>query len=63
MLIKNASVIFKDKIIKTSVLVKNGRIAQIGDGLTDGEILDLEGKYLAPGFVDIHNQYRHDEFH
>lgn len=55
MLIKNAFVIFKDKIEKTDVLVKNGRIADIGGNLTDDEVLDLEGKYLAPGFIDIHN--------
>ena len=55
MLIKNASVILKDEIIKTNVLVQNGRISQIGDDLCDDEVLDLSGKYLSPGFVDIHN--------
>ena len=55
MLIKNASVILKDEIVKTNVLVQNGRIAQIGTELQDEAVLDLEGKYLAPGFVDIHN--------
>ncbi|MBQ7294051.1 MAG: N-acetylglucosamine-6-phosphate deacetylase [Clostridia bacterium] len=55
MLIKNALVILKDGIEKADVLVKNGRIVQIGEGLTGEEILDLEGNYLAPGFVDIHN--------
>ena len=55
MLIKNASVILKDEIIKANVLVQNGRISQIGDDLCDDEVLDLSGKYLAPGFVDIHN--------
>lgn len=55
MLIKNASLILKDEIIKANLLVQNGRIAQIGSNLQDSEELDLEGKYLAPGFVDIHN--------
>ncbi|MBE5739639.1 MAG: N-acetylglucosamine-6-phosphate deacetylase, partial [Clostridiales bacterium] len=55
MLIKNASVILKDEIIKANVLVQNGRISQIGDDLCDDEVLDLSGKYLTPGFVDIHN--------
>ena len=55
MLIKNALVILKDEVVKTNVLVKNGRIAQMGDDLSDEEVLDLSGKYLAPGFVDIHN--------
>ncbi len=55
MLIKNALVILKDEIVKTNVLVKDGRIAAIGGDFTDEEVLDLKGKYLAPGFVDIHN--------
>lgn len=55
MLIKNAFVVLKDKIAKTNVLVKNERIAEIGDNVIGDETLDLEGKYLAPGFVDIHN--------
>ena len=55
MLIRNALVIQKDGIKKSDVLVKGGRIAEIGEGLTDDEILDLDGNYLAPGFVDIHN--------
>jgi N-acetylglucosamine-6-phosphate deacetylase len=55
MLIKNASVILKDEIVKTNVLVQDGKIFQIGEDLAGEEVLDLEGKYLAPGFVDIHN--------
>ncbi len=55
MLIKNASLILRDEIVKADLLVKNGRIAEIGNDLKDDEVLDLEGKYLAPGFVDIHN--------
>ena len=55
MLIKNAFVVLKDKIAKTNVLVKNGRIAEIGDNVIGEETLDLEGRYLTPGFVDIHN--------
>ena len=55
MLIKNAKLILKDEIVQTNLLVKNGRIAAIGDDLNDEEILNLDGKYLAPGFVDIHN--------
>lgn len=55
MLIKNAALILKNEIVKTNLLVKNGRIDQIGDDLKDEEVLDLEAMYLAPGFVDIHN--------
>lgn len=38
------------------VLVENGRIAAIGEGLSveGAEVLDLRGRILAPGFVDAH---------
>ena len=55
MLIKNAFVVFKDEIIKTNIFVQNGRISEIGENLTAEDVLDFDGKYLAPGFVDIHN--------
>ena len=55
MLIKNAKLILKDEIVHTNLLIKDGKIAGIGNELMDEEVLNLEGKYLAPGFVDIHN--------
>ena len=55
MLIKNAFVVFKGEIIKTNIFVQNGRISEIGENLTAEDVLDFDGKYLAPGFVDIHN--------
>ena len=39
------------------ILITDGRIAKIGNGLTAPEgtrVLDLEGAYAAPGFIDIH---------
>ncbi len=42
----------------TDVAVKNGRIALVGDasGLLQGavEVIDAQGRYLAPGFIDGH---------
>lgn len=55
MVIQNAAVILRDNVIKADVLVRDGRIVQIGANLFDGETVDLDGLYLAPGFVDIHN--------
>ena len=39
------------------VAVKDGRIVQIGDlrGATARRTIDAAGKYLAPGFIDIHS--------
>lgn len=52
------------------VLVRDGRIADVGGGPapgTDGVVLDIEGRVLMPGFVDCHTHAcwagtRYDEF-
>ena len=55
----HADVIASDHIIKdTTLLVENGKIAAIGDAIDltgfEGRILDANGAYLSPGFIDIH---------
>ena len=44
----------------TDVLVENGKIAAIGDGLTveDAEVFDANGLVVAPGFIDMHVHLR-----
>lgn len=57
MIIRNARVfingVFNDD---TDILVKDGKIAQIGVHLpqNEEEVLDLGGDVLLPGFVDVH---------
>ena len=36
------------------VKIENGKIAGIGSGLTDPQIIDGTGKYLIPGLVNLH---------
>ena len=42
---------------RADVAVQGGRIAQVGDlqGLTARRELDVEGLYVAPGFIDVHS--------
>lgn len=55
MIIKNCRVIFEDRIEKTEVWIKDKKIYKIGENLNgDDIILDGEGLYLSPGFIDIH---------
>ncbi|MEJ2194176.1 MAG: amidohydrolase family protein, partial [Ignavibacteriaceae bacterium] len=43
----------------TSVLLENGIIAEIGDIKTkDAKVYDLQGKYVVPGFFDMHVHLR-----
>jgi imidazolonepropionase-like amidohydrolase len=60
LLIKNATVWTNEKegiLPNTDVLVKNGKIAQIGKNLSDAsaKIIDGTGQYLAPGIIDEHS--------
>ena len=55
MLIKNCNIIYLDKIEKGSVLVENGKIREINpSNVNDTEVIDAEGLYLSPGFIDVH---------
>ena len=60
LLIKNATVWTSDKAGKlenTDVLVKNGKIVQVGKNLNDASarIIDGTGKHLTPGIIDEHS--------
>lgn len=55
MLIKNCNIIYLDKIEKGSILVENGKIKEINpSNVDDTEVIDAEGLYLSPGFIDVH---------
>ena len=54
MLLKNATVLNKDfEFITADVKIENGIITQIAPEIA-GEGIDLSGKYILPGAVDIH---------
>lgn len=43
---------------KTSILIKNNRIAAIGPALEEGnnvKIIDCTNKSISPGFIDTHH--------
>lgn len=57
LVIKNANVIFTDKVRKAIVLCDNGKIKDIVEHYTestDDNVIDANGLYLSPGFIDIH---------
>lgn len=55
MIIKNCKIIFQNGIESGSILIKNGIIAAINPkSYSDTEIIDGQGLYLSPGFIDIH---------
>ncbi len=49
----NATLVMPDRLVPhASLAVEDGRIVEIGGSRAGG--IDLEGMYLAPGFVDLH---------
>lgn len=59
-LIKNTTVWTSDdagKLENTDVLIRNGKIAQVGKNLSDAsaKIIDGSGKHLTPGIIDEHS--------
>ena len=60
LLIKNATVWTNEKegrLENTDVLVKTGKIAQVGKNLSDASarVIDGSGKHLTPGIIDEHS--------
>lgn len=55
-LLVNGNVVntFTGCIEKTNVALKENRIAGIGNYWDAGEIIDLNGQYITPGFIDGH---------
>ncbi len=59
MFIKNAKIYtMADRIIENgSILIENGKIKEIGNDLIQPlnvEVIDAEGKFVFPGFIDAH---------
>ena len=57
----NARIVTRSAVVRGSVRVRDGRIADVDNGGTGG--FDLDGDYLIPGLIDIHtdNLERHLE--
>jgi len=67
LLLKNARII--DTVAgaeqKGDILINNDKIQAVGQGLeaeTDAKVIDLEGRIVAPGFIDMHVHLREPGF-
>lgn len=56
--IYNGNIITPQRIVKGgSILIEDGKIIAISERdieTTDAVVIDVEGKYISPGFIDIH---------
>ena len=52
----NARIVLEDQVLSGSVLIRDGKIADISEGVSrTGE--DFEGDYLVPGLVELHTDH------
>jgi len=54
MIFKDFMVIFTDRIEKMSVQIKDSKISSFNPDFSKDEVIEGEGRYLSPGFIDIH---------
>ncbi len=53
---KNARIILDDEILNGSVMIRDGKIADVSEGFSAvGE--DFEGDYLSPGLIELHTDH------
>ncbi len=61
LILKNGTVVTSERNLRVDVAVKDGKIVAIGDASIfpeTKETLNLEGKYILPGIIDIHCHFR-----
>jgi dihydroorotase len=62
LLIKGGSILSSggSGVEKADILIRDGRIAEIGDGLNagDGEVYDATGRLISIGWMDMHVHLR-----
>lgn len=55
MILANAKIVTKDFELKQlDIEIKEDKIVRIGENLDGDEKIDLSGKFILPGFVDVH---------
>lgn len=62
MIFKNAQAVIGGEVKKVDIRTENGRIAEIGENLSGGEVLDCAGLTALAGLVDIHVHLREPGF-
>ncbi|NDW04815.1 alpha-D-ribose 1-methylphosphonate 5-triphosphate diphosphatase [Jiella pacifica] len=59
-ILTNARIVLLDEVISGHLVIRDGRIAEIGEGAASGE--DMEGDVLIPGLVELHTDHIETHF-
>lgn len=64
MLLKNAQLFLDGAWVARDILIRDGVIADIAEQIdqADGEVIDLAGRKVSPGFIDVHVHWREPGF-
>ena len=63
MILTNARVVTADSEFDGTVVVRDGLIAEVGEGRSHiVDAVDLEGDYLVPGLVELHTDNMEKHF-
>lgn len=59
--IVNGTIVDKEKRYEATIFVKDGKISKIEEGhigTGDLDVVDVKGKYILPGLIDVHVHFR-----
>ena len=55
MILSNAKIVTEDFQLKQlDIEIKGDKFARIGENLDGADRIDMQGKYILPGFIDVH---------
>lgn len=63
MILRGGTVYTAGGFVRADILVREERIAAVGDvDAPDAETVDVSGRYVVPGFIDVHVHFREPGF-
>ncbi|MBS7545749.1 alpha-D-ribose 1-methylphosphonate 5-triphosphate diphosphatase [Ancylobacter oerskovii] len=56
-ILANAQLVLEDEVRRGHLVIRDGKIAEIGEGSVPAGAIDLAGDHLLPGFVELHTDH------
>ena len=56
-ILRNGKIVLPSKVFLGDIQIEDGKITKIGEKLSKDDsccVIDVSGKYVTPGFIDIH---------
>ncbi|MCH8130891.1 MAG: amidohydrolase family protein, partial [Acidobacteria bacterium] len=58
LVLTGGSVLTEDGVVESDVLISDGTIVEIGINLAADTMIECDGAWVGPGFVDLHTHLR-----